>query len=279
MRQLKTNDPADVCRISDPTTRRPGSPHGTGAVVANSDDLGWRVNVDAADVGEQTRQSPAQRYQAESIGGAPAPRRRPRERRSRSPCTAQRGGQHDLGLHGVSHRTGRRRPAQPRRSACPTAARRRRVAIASSALTHASRTGSRAGTSSCELVGAAAAVARRREPADAERVGGQTDQGVGPRLDVATRRAPRRGRPTTARLHVPPSWRRNDALRAVCERRERSRPRRCGRARRGRPSRWRTGPARRGDRALPSFQRRARRRAAASDPGQSPKAASASVLI
>ena len=158
---------------------------------------------------------------------------------------AQRRGQHDVGLDGVSRRADSRGAARPHARRARPRPRRRRSPSPVRRDTHASRTGSRARPAAEQTPCRARSSRRGRgEPADAERVGGQPDQRVGSPLP--DRRRPPRGpgRPSRG----PCRANRADAGTTPCVlcASDASRPDAADapQTRRGRRRRWRSGPAR-----------------------------------
>ena len=195
--QLNNNDPSGATIVSDPQQ----SPPRRRTVAAHSSRI---VSDLCGRVSSRCRCRPAGRPTPSAAGPVPVARAasqrgvgdRARRGRARRRCTAPRPARRLISRGGAPSRALRpaRRPARRGRPR----SRRRRVAIASSADTHASRTGSRGGADpSSSSPRPPQRRRRRREPAHAERVGGQPDQGVGAGLGVV---AGQRQRPA-----VPPA--------------------------------------------------------------------------
>ena len=208
--QLNTNDPNKACRLSAAHTTAAAATHGIGALI----------DEDSATCAAECVEQPisaSKHANAHRNGISPscpvASSARLGDARGTAPTSPAL---HSAAARMTSDLT--RCRAEPSvaadstaRSACPTAATPSPRAIASSAVTHASRTGSRAGTS-------------RRRPRPRAPGTAQTPR-TGPRPvrrrpDRSTRprrlRGPRPPAPTRCRLSVrarvcQPSWRRNDA--------------------------------------------------------------------
>ena len=214
----------------------------------------------AADVGQQARQRPAQRDQFPIVAEASSAASATRRDRSSSPALHNAAARMTSDLTRVASRAERLRQVD---GALGVLDGGRAVAARPSPVprdTHASRTGSRAGTDSVRTpaarCSAAADAANRPTP---ECVGGQPDQRVGSRLEVGTgeRRSP--AVPAAGRV-VPAELTQKRRMRAVRQRHHRADALQTRTRRRGRPGRWRSGPGRRRRRhAATTRSRRGRR--------------------
>ena len=181
---------------------------------------------------------------------------------------AQRRGEHHVGLHGGGEPSrGRRRDRRPARRV-RSRRRRRRSPSPTRPTPIPAAPASRAAPTVEQILRPPQRVRRGGEPADAERIGGQTDQGVGLRFPVGAGQPRGPGRPSRA----PSRASRADAGTTPCVlcASDAKRPTRVGtpQQREVGVAHWRSGPGRRRRPRVARARRRSSPRAAANAPGR-----------